>query len=548
MTARPTPPRLPLALIRALLPYAERGEVLADLAEEHAERAADRGPMAADLWLWRQVLRSAPALLRRSWWRGWSGFEPRANSMRPGGLPMESWIMDMRYAVRRLRSRPTYALLAVLTLALGVGGTASIFGIVRGLLIDPLPYAREEQVSVFWNPFDWSETEFLHLQPDFPGFQKVAAYRTGDVTLRLGDAPPRLVPGVLSSAELFDVLGARPAAGRGFQAGDDRPGAEPIAILSHGLWQELGGDPSIVGRRVRLDGAERTVVGIMPRGFWFPDPAVRVWLPTPLSPERGSGNYALVGRRAPGVSEAATTAGLKQITDALAARFQYPEQWDKTKNAALTPVREFLLGRVRLPLLATLAAMAVILLIACANVAALMLGQVEGRTTELAVRSALGAGRRRLTQQLLGEALVVGLLAGVVGALLAWRGFGLLVGALPLGALAEGTSPDWTLFWAAIALAVLASLAIALAPVAFLRRGDLQSAISRTRTAGVGGRGRVESGLVVAEVALAVLLAAGAGLLIRSVAKLRGIDPGVSTRGVAVLDIAASSDVSHADR
>ncbi|HEX6057452.1 MAG TPA: ADOP family duplicated permease [Gemmatimonadaceae bacterium] len=533
-----------MALLRALLPYAERDEVLADLAEEHAERARGHGRTAARIWLWRQVLGSTPALLRRSWWRGWSGFEPRANRMRPGGSSMESWIMDLRYAARRLRTRPTYALLAVVTLALGVGGTAAIFGLVRGLLLDPLPYAEEDRLTIFWNRFDWSEAEFAHLRPEWPGFEEVAMYRQEDLPIRRGDGSPRLVSAILSSAELFDVLGARPATGRGFRAGDDLLGAEPVVVLGHGLWRELGGDPAIVGSRIDIDGLTRTVVGVMPEGFWFPDPAVRAWVATPVRPENRVGNYALVGRRPPGQSAAQTAAALARITDELAASFQYSAQWDKTKNAELTPIRESLLGGVRLPLLATLGAMAVILLIACANVAALMLGQVEGRSTELAVRAALGAGRRRLVQQLVSEAMLVGGLAGILGALLAWRGIDLLAGALPLGALAEGARADWTIFGAAIVIALVASVVVALAPITFLRRGELQQRIGRARTAGIGGHGRIESGLVVAEVALAVLLAAGAGLLVRSVANLRAIDPGVDTRDVAVLDLVRSSDVA----
>jgi len=145
----PTTPRLAASLLGALLPAAEREEVLGDLRDEYAQRRGTRGRVAAILWLWGQVLGSAPALLRRSWWRGWTGFEPVANRMLPGGPAMESWIMDLRYAVRRLLARPTYTLLAVLTLALGVGGTAAIFSIVRGLLLEPLPYAREAEITAF---------------------------------------------------------------------------------------------------------------------------------------------------------------------------------------------------------------------------------------------------------------------------------------------------------------------------------------------------------------------------------------------------------------
>ena len=547
MTAtQPSPPRFASSLLRALLPVAEREEVLGDLREEYAERRGAGGRFAAALWFWGQVLGSVPALLGRSGWRGWTGFEPAANRFLPGGPGMESWIMDLRYAVRRLRSRPTYTLLAVLTLALGVGGTAAIFSIVRGLLIEPLPYAHEEEIAVFWFPFSWSEAELLFLRPDFPGFRTVAAYRNEDVTMESSGGPARLVPGISASAELFEVLGVRPALGRGFQPRDDHTGADPVAVLSYGLWQEMGGDASILGRRVVLDGIPRTVVGVMPRGFWFPDPTARVWLPEQLDPKNESGNYTLVGRIAPGQRMEAMAPALAILTKALAGRFKYPEQWDKTKNAALTPIREYLIGSLRPALLATLAAMAVILLIACANVGALMVTQVNRRAGELAVRSALGADRRRITQQLLIEALVLGLAAGAVGALLAAGGFRVLAGALPLGAWAERAVLDWTLFGAAIFLAVLAALAIALIPAFSLWHGDLRDALTRIRTATSGSR--VESGLVVAEVALAVLLTAGAALLVRSVVNLYGINPGLETRGVAVVDLVAGAGMKDTER
>ncbi|MFN2567663.1 MAG: ADOP family duplicated permease [Gemmatimonadaceae bacterium] len=548
-TPAPALPRLPAALITAFVPYAERDEVLSELAAEYGARAAERGPRAARLWLWRQAFGSLPMLLRRSWWRAWTGFEPDANRMRPGGPMIEGWIIDARYAARRLRSRPTYSILAVLTLALGAGGTAAVYSLVRTLLLEPLPYAREQELAVFWMPNDWTEQEFLYLRGTFPGFRQVAAYRPEDVTLQAENGPSRFVPGLASSAELFSVLGVAPAIGRGFQTGDDVPGAEPVAVLSYGLWQELGGDASIVGRRLLLDGTPRTVIGVMPRGFWFPEPTVRIWTPTPLDARRTSGNYAFIGRVSPGMRVDAMAAPVAQLVKRLDERFDYPEAWDKTKNAALTPVRQYILGSVRPSVLAVLAAMGVILLIACANVAALMLGQVDSRSTELAVRAALGAGRQRLIQQLVLEALLVGLVAGAVGAALAASGFRLLIGALPLGALAETAVLDWTVFWAAITIAVLAALLVAVVPAVAVVRSDLRGTISKSRTGGIGGRGgRLEGGLVVAQVALAVLLAAGAGLLIRSVAKLHAIDPGVDTRGIAVVDIAMPAESSEQER
>ena len=524
-------------LFRSLLPYAERDEVLGDLAGEYADRASRHGRTAARLWLWRQILGSVPALVRRSWWRGWTGFEPRASRMHSGGPMLESWIIDARYSARRLASRPTYTLLAVLTLALGAGGTAAIFSIVRTLLLDPLPIAREADVGVFWMPGDWNHQEFLHLRPAVPGFGSIAAYKSEGATLeRSGDAL-RLVPGLSASAELFQVLGTGPLLGRTFQPGDDRPGAQPVAVLSHGLWQELGGDGAIIGRQLRLGGTSRTVVGVMPRGFWFPDPTTRVWLSRSLEPDRRVGELSLIGRIAEGRRIDSMQGPLGAIVAALRERFTYPRQWDKTKAPAITPIREYLVGDVRPGLVATFAAMTLILLIACVNVAALMLGQVGSRATEMAVRSALGAGRHRLTQQLVIESLLVGALAGVSGSVLAAAVFGLLVQSLPLGALAETATLDWTIFWTAMVVALPAAAIVATVPGLALWRGSLQSTMATARTGGISTRGgRLEGGLVVAQIALAVLLSAGAGLLLRTVANLRGIDPGLEVTAVAVLD------------
>src|SRR5690242_17405694 len=278
-------------MLRALLPRAERDELLADLTAEYAQHAATRGRVVAHRWLWRQALRSAPALLGWSWWRGWTGFEPRANAYRPGGSMLQNVRADARYAARRLRARPVYTLVAVLTLALGVGGTAAVFGIARPLMFEPLPYANASEDGMFWMPGWWYEAEFSELRGRFPGFREVAAYRPADVTMRQGDAPARLVPGIATSVELFDVLGVHPYLGRGFHTGEDVRGAAPVAVISYGLWQELGGTPAVVGTRLTLDGTPTTVVGVMPRGFWFPDPSVRIWRPQPIDPERMNGSF-----------------------------------------------------------------------------------------------------------------------------------------------------------------------------------------------------------------------------------------------------------------
>ena len=466
------------------------------------------------------------------------------------GLPvLDTLRSDVRYSVRRLWAHPGYALLAVLTLAIGVGGTASVFGIARVVLFDPLPYAHEPEVGVFWKKTDWTHEEYLFIRGRVPGFRQVALYRRSDVILRDGDEAARLVASVSGSAELFEVLGARPLLGRAFALGDDVERAEPTAVLSFGLWRELGGDPAIVGRRVTIDGTPRTIVGVMPRGFWFPDPAVRLWTPVPLRLESRSWNSTLVGRVGPGQDVRAMDAPVARLTAMLDERFDYPAQWDKTKDPHVTPIRDDVVGPMRPAVLATLGAMALILLIGCANVAALMLGQVDTRSVEFAVRSALGAQRHRLTQQLVVETLIVSTIAGVLGAALAWVSFAVVTEALPLGAWAESATPDWRVFASAMAIAIGAALLVILVPTISLYRGDLRAALSRARTGGIEGRGgRLENGLVIAEVALAVMIAAGAALLARSVSNLYAVDPGVRIEGVAVVDFMFGGGLNRARR
>lgn len=532
-----------LALLRAALPDAERDEVLGDLRAELRARSATRGPAAARRWLLRQTAGALSWRVRRAWRGGWSGWEPEANRMRTGGAMLEGLILDLRHAARRLRRRPTYTALAVATLALGVGGTAAVYGLVRTVLVEPLPYASPGDLVRFWVPGDWSRAEYGALRADLPAeLTGLAAYWESDVTYQPAGAPARLVEGVEATSTLFEVLGVAPLLGPGFQDGDDRPGAAPVVVLSHGLWRELGGDPALVGRTLVLGGIARTVVGVMPPGFWFPDPSIRAWLPTRLPPTNRGGLFALVGRMRDGTGEDARAAALSRITPILDEQFDYPAQWDKLASPALDPLQQALTAGVRSALLATLAAMGIILLIACANVAALMLGQVSERRTELAVRSALGAGRRRIVGQLGAEALVLGLAAGVAGALVAAAAFVILTRALPLGALAEQATLDWGTWGAALAIGTGAALAVALVPGLAQWRSGPGAGLAGARTSGIAGRGRLESGLVVAEVALAVMMAAGAALLLRSVHELRAIDPGIETEGIAVLDLVAGEE------
>ncbi len=461
--------------------------------------------------------------------------------------------MDHRHALLGAApaAPPTYTILAVLTLALGVGGTAAVFSVVRTLLIEPLPVREEAQVGVFWMPGSWTDQEFLHLRPSFPGFESVAAYRPADgTTLDVPGQPLRLLSGIAASAELFDTLRASARVGRTLRRGDDVPGAEPVAVLSHALWQTLGGDESIVGRQLLLGGSPRTVVGVMPPDFWFPAPTTQVWLSRVFDADRDVGELELIGRVANGYRLGNMAGPLAAIAAQLAKRFQYTAgEWDKRRAPHIVPLRDYLVGDVRPGLIATLAAMGLLLLIACVNVSALMLGQVGVRMTEMSVRTALGADRLRLLRQIGIEALLLGLLAAAAGAVLAAAAFGVLLRSLPLGALAVKATVSGNQAWIPMVLGLTAVIVTVAVPALALWRSHVDTTLVTMRTASVSARGgRLESGLVIAQTALAVLLLAGAGLLIRSAANLRAIDPGVDVNDVIVIDATVPSQLTTDER
>jgi predicted permease len=347
---------------------------------------------------------------------------------------------------------------------------------------------------------------------------------------------------------LFDVLGVRPVRGRTFVAGEDRPGAEPVIVIGWGMWQQdLGGDPDILGKRILVGGRPTTVIGVMPQGFWFPTPEFRAWLPLDLDPAgstyQNNGWLVLIGRLKSTATPATVTGDLQTFTRALGERFTYPEAWDKTKNAHVKPLREYLLGDVEPTMLLLLGAVGLLLLMACTNAAALILARTTDRTGEIAVRTALGAGRGRLARQIFTESITLAVIAGVVGAVVAAAIFDVLVASLPLqSGFGDTLSLDWTTFAAAFALVLLVGLAVSAIPIRHLLQGRLDGAISGERSdAGLRrGAGRAHAVLVTAEVTLAVLLAVGATLLIRTVDRIRALDPGFDPAHVITLDLVAS--------
>ena len=451
-------------------------------------------------------------------------------------------ISDGRHALRQMRRRPGFSALAVITLGLGIGATTALFAVVYGLLVRPLPF-QADRLSVFWFDYSWRGSEYDHIREGSIAFDHIAAWSTWGEPYRTGPTEQsEILNYVPASANLFETLGVTPALGRGFRPGDDRPGAAPVIVISHGLWQQdFGGSPDVIGRQLVVGGKTITIVGVMPPGFYFPTPDFRAWRPLNLDPAdpayAGNGWLALAGAAKEGVGPAQIDRELQRITRMLGERFTYSAVWDKTRNATVTPVREYLLGNVRDPLLLLIGAVAMLLLIACSNAAALILARTTDRTGELSVRLALGAGRGRIARQIITESLALATIAAAAGALIASIGFRTLVASLPLQQGFGGTvSLGWQAFVIAFILALAVGLTVSIAPVRQVQRGRLDLR-ERSEEGLRRATRRVHAGLIVAQVTLAVMLVSGASLLIRTVENIRAIDTGFDASGVVTLDV-----------
>lgn len=467
------------------------------------------------------------------------------------GLPaVESVIRDLRYGARVLRKHPGYLVAGILILGLGVGVNSAMFTVVNAVVLRPLPFPAAERLVRLWHTppqatfpgmrvFALSPANFLDWQAESRSFDAMAIYRGGQPTLT-GQGEPTAVTSLRASAAFHEIFGLQPVLGRTFVATEDAEGAAPTVLLSEAFWRtRFGADPAIVGQSIRLNHNPYTVVGVVPAPSFLED--VQVWLPLQWNAaeraERANHNYRAVARLSPGVAVAAAQAEL----DAIAARLalQYPAE-NKDWGALVVPLHEDLVGDARLSLLVLLGAVGFVLLIACANLANLTLVRTHGRARELAMRSALGASRARLVQQLLAEGLLLGVGGGLVGFVAAVYGVPALLAlvgdALPR---ADEVSIDWRVLGFTAGIAIATGLLTALVPAWQLSGRDANETLKRggDRGSSGGGDGRLRQVLVISEVALALMLLVGAGLLLSSLSSLRAVDPGFDAERVLTAEI-----------
>jgi predicted permease len=477
---------------------------------------------------------------------------------------MDNFRKDLRYAIRSLRRQPAFTLIVVLTLALGIGANTAVFSVLNAVVLRPLGYPHAGELELITSQFPnigfdqfWvSLPEFVEYRDNNHVFTTVGAYRSDEVNLGV-DPPARVVDGLVTH-EVMQVLGVRPLAGRWFEAADSIPNAEPVVILSWELWQRLfGGNTAIVGQQITVNNTSQRVVGIMPRGYDLHDQKIEIWRPLTINPStfpnnRGSHGFYLVGRLKPGATITQARADLEVLLRqwaTLAPNTHVPNL--TTHRFRIDPLKEDMVGSVRLALLVLQGAVAFVLLIACANLANLLIARADSRMREYAVRSALGASRWRLLQQLITEGLVLSLAGAIVGWALAWSGLRALLAVNP-DAIPRSTevSLDWSVMAFTLGVSAITALIFGFVPLLHLGRDrvgtTLKNSGSRSSTGSV--RSRLRSALVIGEVALAVLLVVGAGLLIRSFFNLMKVDVGFNRAQLTTFGIVlprASYDAPH---
>jgi predicted permease len=450
---------------------------------------------------------------------------------------MTALLHDLRYALRMLRKSPGFTAVAVLTLALGIGANTAIFSLVDGILLAPLPFAKPEQLTGVTGTYPRGAFAAMREQIHT---MEVGAYAEGHEFNLSGLGEPVRLTGTLVSAELLSILGARPELGRTFYPGEDRAGQDNFVVLSHSLWeQRFDKDPAIIGRSVELEGASRQVVGVMPADFRFPSAKTQVWIPLhndPGSvPTYWAGDFMpVIGRLRPGASIPQAQAEIRMFQSHVGSLFpwQMPAAWNA--DVSVVQLKSAIVSGIRNRLFMLLGAVALVLLIACANVANLTLSRAATREKEIAIRSALGAGKKRLVRQLLTESVVLASVGGWLGLLAASLGLSLLKAALPADTpRLPDVHMDWRVLVFAAALTILTGLIFGLAPALQSSRTALSQSLNS------GGRGtaisvsqHLRNSLAVGEIGFAVLLVVAAGLLIRSFWALSHVNPGFQAEHV----------------
>jgi putative ABC transport system permease protein len=543
VTLRPIgPPQAAVRLLSRLLPAELREPFLGDLEEAYREVAAVRGTRAARWWYWHEALRAPLTFSTRDHTRGTAGRST-------GDGPMVNFLADLRYALRLTTRRPGFTALVILTIALGIGATTAIFSAVYPILFAPLPYPQPEQVVLVWErDQDGSQSRFGYatfsdVAQTSHSFDAIAAFGFWAPTI-IGGATPERLSGQRVSAEFFRVLGVAPALGRDFLPQEDTRGAERVVILSDGLWRRrFGGDSSLVGGSIDLDGTAFTVVGIMPHGFEnLLAPDTQLWTPLRYDASlpwacRTCRHLRVVGRLRPGTTAADARRELAVISQRLVDL--HPTEYPAAGMLVPTLHEEVTKG-VRTALLAVLGAVVLVLLIACANVTNLLLARAGQRESEFSLRAALGAGRARVARQLLTESLVLAVLGGGLGVGIAYLGVRSLVALGPALPRLQTIGVNGPVLLFALVVTTACGLIFGLAPALHAGRGDLHHSLQAGTPRATGARRVTRASLVVAEVALALMLLVGSGLLLRSMGRLLAVSPGFDPSGVLSVQVQAS--------
>jgi putative ABC transport system permease protein len=477
--------------------------------------------------------------------------EERVREIRMGQLIETAW-RDVRLGVRTLVHSPIFTAVTVLSLALGIGANTAIFSVVNGLLLRPLSYPEAERLVDVWhtppqqsfpglNRFSVSPANYLDWKAQSTAFEQIAVYGYTGMSLSTSSDPLPLIGSTVSS-DFFSVLRSGPILGRTFTADEEQPGRNQVVVISHELWQRaFGANPNIVGQTVTLNSRGFTVVGVMPAGFQFPR-EVELWLPLAWDEKerqvRSIHDYLVIARLKPNVSVQQAQAEMTTISSRLEQ--QYPEE-NKGWGAVVIPLREDLVGDVRTALLVLFCAVGFVLLIACANVANLMLARGANRQKEMAVRIALGAGRARLIRQLLTESVLLAVTGGLLGLLVALLGSKVLVG---LGSLpnAENIGIDTLALGFTLLVSFGAGIIIGIMPAVQFTRTSVSESLKQGsgRSGGTSLKQHTRKALVVSEVALSLVLLIGAGLMIRSFWNLQHVDRGFDTRNALTMSVVLS--------